>query len=342
MRPSSACQARRVVSAAARRGLATAAPRPVLQSARVTDVAGPQDLKGGGAGVSESGGVLLVDKTLSYRALQTPEDGVRASLRHAMASSDEPLQHTEADAACFFSLERSRAFRSLFYHAGLCGRMRQERELKTAAAMVRREGLALRDELLWRAARSPDQPHSLCASSGLVLTGERGCGKSWTLNYAAAACEAAGWLVVLAPWAADWTLGVGARSAQAANEAYRVTDPEFFGTPPPELKGSELYDSPDASIGFLQAVRRAFDPSSPHSSIALTLFVLPPFLCRAFWGTPAGVAGVGALRFADTFIDSRAGLFLATGEVESSCHPRILTPLPHTPSRRFISRNGRS
>ena len=231
------------------------APRPVLQSATVTDVAAPQDLKAGrSSAVSQTGDVLLVNKTLTYRALQPAEGGVRTSLRGALASSDEPLEHTAADATKLFSLERSAAFASLFYHTGLCGKMRQERDLKTAAAVVRGEGLALRDELLWRAARAPEESHSLRASSGLVLTGDRGVGKSWALNYAAAACEAAGWLVVLVPWAADWTLGVGARSAQAPNEAYRITDSEYFGPTPPELSGSALYDAPDASIGFLQSV----------------------------------------------------------------------------------------
>jgi len=238
--------------AATLRAFSTAAPRPVLQSATVTDVAAPQDIKGGT--VSETGDVLLVDKTLTYRALQLPTAGLKADLRGAMASSDEPLKHVEADAAKFFSLERSIAFPSLFYHMGMCGKMRQEKELKTAAAMVRTEGLALRDELLWRAARAPDEMHSLKGSSGLVLTGDQGCGKSWALNYAAAACEAAGWLVVLAPWAADWTMGVGALSPKAANEAYRVADRDYFRSLPPELAGTALYDSPDASIGFLQSV----------------------------------------------------------------------------------------
>ncbi|EOD41290.1 hypothetical protein EMIHUDRAFT_448739 [Emiliania huxleyi CCMP1516] len=234
------------------RRLSTASPRPVLQSARVTDVAAPQDLKGKAA-LQEEGSVLLTERELQYRALQPPKGGVEADLRGLMASSDEPLSHTAADAGKIFSLERSSAFASLFFHTGLCGKGRQEQAAKTAAALVRPEVLELRDELLWRAARPADAQHSLRDSSGLVLVGERGHGKSWALNYAAAACEAAGWLVVLAPWAADWTMGVGARSAQEANEAYRVGDSDYFKAVPPELAGSDLYESPDASALLLQS-----------------------------------------------------------------------------------------
>ena len=176
-------------------------------------VSAPQDLKGKAA-LQEEGSVLLTERELQYRALQPPKGGVEADLRGLMASSDEPLSHTAADAGKIFSLERSSAFASLFFHTGLCGKGRQEQAAKTAAALVWPEVLELRDELLWRAARPADAQHSLRDSSGLVLVGERGHGKSWALNYAAAACEAAGWLVVLAPWAADWTMGVGARSAQ--------------------------------------------------------------------------------------------------------------------------------
>ena len=53
-------------------------------------------------------------------------------------------------------------------------------------------------------------------------------GKSTLLNYAAAACHQAGWLVVSIPQATDWTLGLGGRSCQAPNQAYRCADRDYF------------------------------------------------------------------------------------------------------------------
>ena len=63
---------------------------------------------------------------------------------------------------------------------------------------------------------------------GLVVSGARGVGKSTLLNYAAAACHQAGWLVVSIPQATDWTLGLGGRSCQAPNQAYRCADRDYF------------------------------------------------------------------------------------------------------------------
>ena len=41
---------------------------------------------------------------------------------------------------------------------------------------------------------------------------------------------------------------------QEANEAYRVGDSDYFKAVPPELAGSDLYESPDASALLLQSV----------------------------------------------------------------------------------------
>ena len=91
----------------------------------------------------------------------------------------------------------------------------------------------------------------LGAASGLVLHGDAGVGKSAILNYVIAALDSAGWLVAVMPHAADWTLGLSARSMQSPNEAYRVTDSNFFSHVPPELEGSALYEAPDATANFL-------------------------------------------------------------------------------------------
>ena len=79
---------------------------------------------------------------------------------------------------------------------------------------------------------------------GLVVSGARGVGKSSLLNYAAAACHQAGWLVVSIPQATDWTLGLGGRSCQAPNQAYRCADRDYFSELPlelqPQQEGSEV------------------------------------------------------------------------------------------------------
>jgi hypothetical protein len=74
------------------------------------------------------------------------------------------------------------------------------------------------------------------------------------LNYLIACCHSADWLVAVMPHAADWTLGLSARSAQAANEAYRVRDTSYFNSLPPELAASKLYESPDASVHFMSSL----------------------------------------------------------------------------------------
>ena len=89
--------------------------------------------------------------------------------------------------------------------------------------MVRSCSLALRDELL-----SLESKGELGQVPGLVVSGARGVGKSTLLNYAAAACHQAGWLVVSIPQATDWTLGLGGRSSQAPNQAYRCADRDYF------------------------------------------------------------------------------------------------------------------
>jgi hypothetical protein len=164
-------------------------------------------------------------------------------------ASNDPLQHTEADVGRFFQLDDSTtAFERVFYHTGFCGEQVEARaqRLKTSAMMVRAPGVALRDELL-----QLDASNGLGGASGLVLNGGVGVGKSSVLNYTIAALHSAGWLVAVFPHAADWTLGLSARSAQHANEAYRIDDPNFFTQVPPELEGSELHESPDASAHFL-------------------------------------------------------------------------------------------
>ena len=54
----------------------------------------------------------------------------------------------------------------------------------------------------------------------------------------------AGWLVVSIPQATDWTLGLGGRSCQAPNQAYRCHDKDYFSELPlelqPQREGSEV------------------------------------------------------------------------------------------------------
>jgi len=216
----------------------------------VLDIATPTELKKGGGQVSEKGNVLLVEKQLQWRPLARPDKGLITPTGDLFCQSGEVLKHTSADAARFFQFDSSsRVFPDFFYHTGFCGHEKQLVELKTAATMVRQPGLGLRDELLgWQASGRLGQ------RSGIMLTGPRGCGKSTLLNYAIAACHEAGWLVVNIPRAADWTLGLSARSAQEPNEAYRVTDDNYFKEVPPELAASPLYEAPDASLCLLISV----------------------------------------------------------------------------------------
>jgi len=66
-----------------------------------------------------------------------------------------------------------------------------------------------------------------------------------------AALHEAGWLIACMPQASDWTIGLSARSAQYANEAYRLTDRNYFSDLPPELADTPLYEAPDASANFV-------------------------------------------------------------------------------------------
>ena len=109
------------------------------------------------------------------------------------------------------------------------------------------EALQLRDALLGAEANG-----ELAAKAGAVVIGEAGVGKSAVLNYTLSALHGAGWLVAVIPHAADWTLGLSARSAQAANEAYRLTDPAFFtDAPPGRGRDDDVYEAPEASAHFV-------------------------------------------------------------------------------------------
>ena len=167
--------------------------------------------------------------------------------------ASNPLQHTLDDVGKFFQMDSDTpAFENIFYHTGFCGDHNTERQqkLKTSAVMVRKAGVRLRDELL-ELDSSGRLGGSADAVPGMVLHGDTGVGKSMVLNYVLACMETAGWLVAVFPHAADWTLGLGAKSCQFANEAYRVGDANVFSDPPPELEGSYLYEQPEASAHFL-------------------------------------------------------------------------------------------
>ena len=215
-------------------------------SSKVVDIATPSDLKRGG--VVQRGNVSLAEKEVQWKPLALPKDAdLQVDAASLFCASDNPLDHAEDDAGRFFQLGRSGgAFSDIFYHTGFCGEEKQLARLRTAASMVRREGMQLRDELL-----GLDAAGHLGDADGLVLHGPRGCGKSSLLNYAIACCHQAGWLVVVVPSALDWTMGLDAGNAQAPNEAYPVADPEYFKEAPPELEGSALYEAPDATSHFL-------------------------------------------------------------------------------------------
>ena len=240
------------------RGVLRLSPRTVARSvarrqqsqrhastSAVLDIASEADLKSGST--SEEGNVLLARKKVDWKP-RSAASRVAVEASQVFCASNDPLQHTIDDIGRFYQLEGGTAAFELFYHTGFCGNSIEERarRLQSSAMMVRQRGLAVRDELLqWQ------QEGTLGEQSGLLLTGELGVGKSSTLNYLLSCCQQAGWLVVALPHAADWTLGLGAKSAQFANEAYRVSDPAFFTQVPPELEGSELYENPDASAHLL-------------------------------------------------------------------------------------------
>jgi len=217
-------------------------------SSTVMDIASEADAKAGST--FEEGNVLLTNRKIAWKP-RTAAGRVPVETSQLFSSSNDPLQHTESDVGRLYQLDGSTtAFEQLFYHTGLCGTHVEGRatQLQTSATLVRRVGLELRDELLgWQ------REGQLGERTGLLLNGERGVGKSVMLNYLLHCCHQAGWLVVAVPHAADWTLGLGAKSNLFANEAYRITDRTYFTDVPPELAETMLYEAPDASANFLIA-----------------------------------------------------------------------------------------
>eukprot|EP00964_Phaeocystis_antarctica_P066395 scaffold40115_cov27-Phaeocystis_antarctica.AAC.1 len=91
----------------------------------------------------------------------------------------------------------------------------------------------------------------------------------------------AGWLVVSIPQATDWTLGLGGRSCQAPNQAYRCHDKDYFSELPLELQpqraGSEVIISNllRVRVGVrvevtLSGLPHAYD-ETPTPTLTLTL-----------------------------------------------------------------------
>ena len=193
----------------------------------------------------EGGAVAFIEKS---RAWKTRPVSSRADTSTLFCASNNPVEHTMEDAGRFFQIDGSTNLFDIFYHNGYCGEnvAARSQQLKTSAMLVRRPGLMLRDELL-----ALDSAGGLGDAAGMVVLGESGVGKSMVLNYVIAAMQSAGWLVAVMPHAADWTLGFSGRSAQAANEAYRVGDPSFFSHAPPALEGTALHENPEASAHFL-------------------------------------------------------------------------------------------
>lgn len=226
--------------------------RQVTTATGSIDVATETDLKSSSALPASEGSVSFAPLKVAWKPrVSTQKVAVEGS--RLFASSNDPLKHTLDDVGKFFQLDGSTpAFEKVFYHTGFCGDLVTERQqkLKTSAMMVRKSGVQLRDELLQleEQGRLGNSPGSV---PGMVLQGDRGVGKSMVLNYVIACMETAGWLVAVMPHAADWTLGLGAKSLQFANEAYRVTDPNHFSDLPPELQESNLYEQPEATAHFL-------------------------------------------------------------------------------------------
>jgi len=215
-------------------------------SSAVIDIGTEVELKSGST--SEEGNVLLARKKVDWKPRSMERSRVAVETSQLFCESNDPLQHTADDVGKFFQLEGGTDLLNLFYHSGFCGDAveARARRLQSSAMMVRAPGLEIRDELLgWQA------EGALGSQAGMLLSGEPGVGKSCVLNYVLSCCQQAGWLVVAIPHAADWTLGLGSKSAQFANEAYRVTDPAYFTQVPPELEGSTLYENPEASAHLL-------------------------------------------------------------------------------------------
>lgn len=248
------------------RGLATTAARhrPLLAARRhlaatpspfqLTDVAVEADIKANAVLPSNADGdasVGLSATRASWKPRPTSVHQVPVETSQLFCASNNPLDHTPADVGKFFQTGDSStqsAF-ELFYHNGYCGEKVAARnmQLKTSGMMVRSLGVKLRDQLL-----GLDSAAALADEQGWVLVGETGVGKSMVLNYVLAAMQTAGWLVAVVPHAADWTLGLSAKSATSSNEAYRITDASYFSSVPPELSDAhDLYDNPESSANFL-------------------------------------------------------------------------------------------
>jgi len=224
--------------------------RHLAADARITltDVADAAEVKANSTVSEGDGAVAFAQKALALKPRPSSQR-IAVETSALFAATNDPLAHTTADVARFFQLDATmpRAV-ELFYHNGFCGEhvAARSQQLKTSAMMVRHPGLKLRDALL-----ALDASGGLGDAAGWVVAGEAGVGKSMVLNYVLAAMQQAGWLVAVMPHAADWTLGLSARSAQAANEAYRVTDANIFTQLPPDLEGSALHENPEASAHFL-------------------------------------------------------------------------------------------
>jgi len=174
----------------------------------------------------------MVERTLTWKPLPLPSNRLNVGARDLFCSSNDPLHHSMEDIGRYFQLDGSTsAFSDVFFHTGFCGTEVEQRTLKTPALMVRRPGLELRDELF-----RMQQERLLATSPGFIVNGPRGCGKSYVLNYVVAAAQQADWLVLNIPRASDWTLGLGAKSTQAPNEAYRVTDRAYFKDVPAAIE----------------------------------------------------------------------------------------------------------
>ena len=222
----------------------------------VIDIATEADIKSGSvAGTADSAqdesGVLLAESRVAWQERQGARpQSLAVETSQLFCASNNPLHHEPSDVGRFFQLDgqQSTAFEHVFYHTGLCGGkvMDRARALQSSAMMVRARGLAVRDELL-----GLERDGQLGEASGMLLHGSAGVGKSMVLNYVVAALHEAGWLIACIPQAADWTIGLSARSAQFANEAYRLTDRNYFSELPPELADSPLYEAPDASANFV-------------------------------------------------------------------------------------------
>jgi len=225
---------------------ATRSLRAARAVRRVSDVASAADVSRGS--VREARNILLAERALPSPAF-VPQGRRLAVEASRLFCGSDPLHHTASDVGRYFQFDgATTVFDEVFYHHGLLGEHFRgaATRLRSSALMVREAGLRLRDELLEAEARG-----GLAAAPPLMVDGPAGCGKSALLNYAVACCHQAGWLVVVVPYAADWTMGLSARTVQWPNEAYRLADSTYFKQLPPRLRAEGLYEAPDASYNFL-------------------------------------------------------------------------------------------